>query len=107
MPPAALVQFRPVSLHPTPHTTGADGQTSLPGHLRHLCHREGVAEIPAHTPHDDVAWIVSPFERIGCGDGHVSPYQIGISGFRNGTLLTGNRSMSLQNLSSDVDIDAG
>jgi hypothetical protein len=30
---------------------------------------------------------VSPFERIGCGDGHVSPYQIGISGFRNGTEL--------------------
>jgi site-specific DNA recombinase len=22
---------------------------------------------------DNVAWIVSPFERIGCGDGHVSP----------------------------------
>jgi len=25
MRPAALVQLRPVSLHPTPHTTGADG----------------------------------------------------------------------------------
>src|SRR5450755_804104 len=39
------------------------------------------AEIPAHTPHDNVAWIVSPFERIGCGDGHVSPYQIGTQFF--------------------------
>ena len=29
----ALVQLRPVSLHPPPHTTGADGQTSFSGHL--------------------------------------------------------------------------
>ena len=72
-PPAALIQLRPVSLHPTPHTTRADRKTSFPGHLPHLCHRDGIAEIPAHTPHDNVAWIVSPFERIGCGDGHVSP----------------------------------
>src|ERR1700728_752178 len=77
MPSAALVQFRPLSLNPTPHTTGAAGQTSFPRHFCHLCHRDGVAQIPAHTPHGDVAWIVSPFERIGCGDGHISPYQIG------------------------------
>src|ERR1700693_5309209 len=51
-----------------------------------ICATEmGVAEIPAHTPHDNVAWVVSPFERIGYGDGHVSPYQIGTQCFRNGT----------------------
>src|SRR6202034_4483626 len=62
-PPAALIQLRPVSLHPTPHTTRADRKTFFPGHLPRLCHRDGLAEIPAHTPHDNVAWIVSTFER--------------------------------------------
>jgi len=31
---------------------------------------------------------VSRFERIGCGDGHVSPYQIGTQCFRIGTVKT-------------------
>src|ERR1700733_12730481 len=59
IPPAALVQLRPVSRHRPPHSTGANGQTSLPGHLRHLCHRDWVTEIPAHTPRDNVSWKVS------------------------------------------------
>jgi hypothetical protein len=64
------------------------------GHLPHLCHRDGIAEIPAHTPHDYVAWIVSPFEWIGCGDGHVSTLQIGTPVFRNGTVLWRRRGIS-------------
>src|ERR1700737_727354 len=77
MSPTALVQFGPVDLNPPPNTAGADRQTSFRGHLTHLCHRNRVAKIPAHAPHDDVSRIMSPFEGIGCGDRHVSPYQTG------------------------------
>jgi len=81
MPPAALVQFGPVELDPPPDTAGADGQTSFCGNLTHLGQRKWVPQIPTHAPHDDVTWIVSPFEGIGCGNRHVSPYQRAAIGF--------------------------
>src|SRR4051812_44374120 len=86
MSPTALVQLWPVDLDPPPNTAGADRQTSFRGHFPHLCHRNRIAEIPAHTPHDDVARIMSPLEGIGSGDRHISPYQTGLLSFRNGTL---------------------
>jgi hypothetical protein len=72
----ALVQFWTADLDPPPDVTGSDEQTSFDSHFTHLCHRERVPKISPHTPQDDVTRIISPFERIGCGDRHVSPYQI-------------------------------
>ena len=69
---AALVQLWSVYLNPPPHAAGADEQASFYGHLGHLGDREGVPQIPAHTPQDDVTRIMSPFEGIGCGNRHVS-----------------------------------
>jgi predicted P-loop ATPase len=33
-------------------------------------------QVPPHAPENDIARIVTPFEGIRRGDGHVSPYQI-------------------------------
>src|SRR4051812_16561383 len=84
VPSTPLVQLWTIELDPPPDTARADSQTSFGGHLTHLCHRNRIAEIPAHTPHDDVTRIMSPLEGIGCGDRHVSPYQTGAASFRNG-----------------------
>ena len=83
MSPTAFIRFWPVDLDPPPDTTGADGQTSFRSHLRHLCRRNRVPEIPTHTPHSDVARIWSPLERIGSGDRHISTYQTDPANFRN------------------------
>jgi len=88
MPPAALVQFGPVELDPPPDTAGADGQTSFCGNLTHLGKRKWVPQIPTHAPHDDVTWIMSPFEGIGCGNRHVSPYQRAAIGFSQRNLFS-------------------
>jgi hypothetical protein len=85
MSPAPFVEFWAVNLDPSPNAAGADGQPSLHGYFRHLRDRNWIPQIPPHAPHDDVARIVSPFEWIRGGDGHVSPYQIGLTGFRNET----------------------
>src|SRR5450755_2897852 len=84
MSPTTLVQFGPIDLDPPPNTAGADRQTSFRGHLAHLCRRNRVAEIPTHTPHDDVTRIMSPLEGIRRGDWHISPYQTTLISFRNG-----------------------
>ena len=73
MSPAPLVELGTVNLDPSPNAAGADGQPSLLGYFRHLRDRNWIPQIPPHAPHDDVARIVSPFEWIRAGDGHVSP----------------------------------
>jgi hypothetical protein len=40
-----------------------------------MCANE-IGNLKYHTPENDIARIVTPFEGIGRGDGHVSPYQI-------------------------------
>src|SRR3977135_3633912 len=101
MSPTALVQFGPVDLDPPPNTAGADGQTPLRGHFTHLCHRNRVAKIPAHAPHDDVTRIMSPFEGIGCGDRHISRYQKCPASFRNGILSSEGNSAIQTGLGND------
>ena len=73
---AALVQFRPVDLDPAPDATGVDEQTPFERHLGHARKGDRKPQVPPHTPENDIARIMTPFEGIRRGDGHVSPYQI-------------------------------
>ena len=72
---AALIQFRPVDLDPAPDATGMDEQTTFERHLGHVRKRDRKPRVPPRAPKNDVARIVTPFEGIRRGDGHVSPYQ--------------------------------
>src|SRR5262249_8259686 len=76
MNPAALIQLRPVDLHPPPDTTGMDEQATLERHLRHVGKRDREPQVPPHAPEDDVSRIMTPFEGIQRSNRHVSPYQI-------------------------------
>jgi hypothetical protein len=73
---AALVQFWPVDLDPPPDATGVDEQTTFERHLGHVRKGDRKPQVPPHAPENDIARIVTPFEGIRRGDGHVSPYQI-------------------------------
>jgi len=73
---AAPVQFRPVDLDPAPDTTGVDEQTTFESHPGHMLKMRSETLVPAHAPENDIARIVTPFERIRRGERHVSPYQI-------------------------------
>jgi hypothetical protein len=73
---AAPVQFRPVDLDPAPDATGVDEQTTFERHLGHVRKGDRKPQVPPNAPENDIARIVTPFEGIRRGDGHVSPYQI-------------------------------
>jgi hypothetical protein len=45
-------------------------------HLGHVCKGDRKPQVPPHTPENDIARIMTPFEGIRRGAGHVSPYQI-------------------------------
>src|SRR3954471_3225069 len=72
----ALIQLRPVDLDSAPDATGIDGQSALVCHLCHVRERDRVPQVPSHAPHNDVARIVAPFERVRGSDGQHSPYQL-------------------------------
>jgi hypothetical protein len=55
-----------------------DEQTTLQRHLGHVRKGNRKPQVPPHTPENDIARIVTPFEGIRRGDRHVSPYQIPI-----------------------------
>src|SRR5262249_35053173 len=61
-PPAPLVEFRRVPLHPTPNGRVVGSQTSLAHKLLDIAIREGISQIPTdHTKND--RWLeVSPFK---------------------------------------------
>jgi len=44
--------------------------------MGHVRKGDRKSQVPPHTPENDIARIVTPFEGIRRGDGHVSPYQI-------------------------------
>ena len=77
---AALVQFRSVD-GPAPDATGVNAQTAFERHLGHVRKGDRKPQVPPHAPENDIARIVTPFEGIGRGDGHVSPYQMPIRFF--------------------------
>ena len=81
MSAAALVQFRSIDLNPAPYATGVNEQTTFERHLGHVRKGDRKPQIPPHAPENNIARIVTPFEGIGRGDGHVSPYQMPIRFF--------------------------
>src|SRR4051812_17046103 len=85
MTPTTLIQLRPVNLNPSPDATGIKGQSPLVRHLCNVRERDWVQQVPSHAPHNDVARIVAPLERIRGSDGQHSPYQPAPPRFRNGT----------------------
>ena len=73
---AALVPFRSVDLDPAPDAARVDEQTTFERHLGHMRKGNRKPQVPPHTRENDIARIVTPFEGIRRGDGHVPPYQI-------------------------------
>src|SRR5262249_24496585 len=71
---AALVQFRPLDLDPD--ATGVDEQTTFQRHLGHVPKGNRKPQVPPHTPENDIARVVTPFEGVRRGHGQVSPYQV-------------------------------
>jgi hypothetical protein len=54
-------------------------------HLGHVRKGDRKPQVPPHAPENDVARILTPFEGIRRGDGHVSPLPDPGSDFRNDT----------------------
>src|SRR5436305_2020498 len=49
-----LIQFRRVTLHPSPDRRWIYGEVRLAHYLRQIAIAEGVAQVPANTKHDDL-----------------------------------------------------
>src|SRR5436190_19656197 len=81
MTPTTLVQLRTIDLDPLPDATGIDCQSAFCRHLCHMHERDWVPQVPSHAPHDNVAGIVAPLERIRGSDGQHSPYQLFLPDF--------------------------
>src|SRR6516165_4119857 len=67
---AALLQFRSVDLNPAPDAGSVDGKTTLRHDRRHVPIAERKAQVPPHTKKDNLAFVMSPKERIGPRDRH-------------------------------------
>ena len=72
---------------------------------------EPVVIVVQYVSTDGEVWIVSPFERTACGDGHVLTYPIGHPAFRNGTArsergLYGHESCVRSSAKIEQEIDA-
>jgi hypothetical protein len=94
----------PVDLHPAPDATGVDEQTAFERHLGHVRKRDQKSQVPPHTPENDLASIVTPFEGIGRGDGHVSPYQMPMRFFATiPGILSGSHDLVRRGLTAQGD----
>jgi len=51
-------------LDPATDATGVDEHTAFERHLGHMRKRDREPQVPPHTPENDVARIVTPFEGV-------------------------------------------
>src|SRR5215469_7550600 len=70
MRPAALVQLRPIGLHPTAYATGVDLYAAFRKQFGNVLVRQRVSQIPPDRYQDHRSRKMTPFERIVRGDRH-------------------------------------
>lgn len=63
--PATLPELGSVVLHPTLDRGVFDNDATLAHHLFQVPIAQRLAQVPAHTQEDDLAFEVPPFERVG------------------------------------------
>jgi len=73
---ASLVELGRIRLHPAPDAARIHCQTALGQHLGHVLIRQWMSQIPAYGQQNDLARVVTPFERIDRPPDIDSPYQV-------------------------------